>query len=470
MEFRDYLRIARRRWLLIVSCLVVAVGVAALVTFRATPLYASTTQLFISTPGSDTAQAYQGGLFSQQRVTSYADLVTSRQVASDVLDEVESDLTPTELAEKVTASAVPETVILEIEVSDPAPETAQELAQGYAEVMTGYIKDLEEPAGGGKAPLKATVAEEADLPTAPYSPQPVRNLGLAAVLGLLLGLGLAVMRELLDNRIKTPADVNAIADTPVMSTIPLDPSVEKTPLITDINTHAPRAEAFRVLRTNLQFVDVDSPSKIVAVTSSLPGEGKSSTAMILAIALTQAGQRTLLVDGDLRRPQVAGRLGLEQTVGLTTVLVGKIDLADALQEHAASGLTVLTSGSVPPNPAELIQSHAMEDLLKDLRGQFEVVVIDSPPLLPVTDAALLAAHSDGALIVVRHDKTTTDQLEHSLERLHAVDSRAVGVVINAVPVKRGGSYGYGYGYGYGYAPEEGRRKADPVADKATADS
>ena len=466
MEVRDYLRIARRRWLLIVTCFAVAVGLAALFTFRATPLYSSTTKLFISTPGSDTAQAYQGSLFSQQRVASYAELVGTRQVAEDVLQQVEVDLAPAELVEKVTATPGAETVLLEISVSDPDPETAQLLAQAYADEMTQVIAEYEEPVGGGAPPVKATVAEGATLPAAPYSPQPLRNLGLAAVLGLLLGLGAAVLRELLDTSIKGADDVAAVAETPVMGTIAFDPQAEKQPLITDIGSHAPRAEAFRVLRTNLQFFDVDNPSNVFTVTSAIPSEGKTSTSINLAIALAQAGQRTLLVNGDLRRPRLEQRLGLEGAVGLTTVLVGKVDVRDAIQKHSRSGLDVLASGSTPPNPAELLQSHAMEELIKSLRDDYDTILIDAPPLLPVTDAALLAAQSDGALIVLRHGHTTRDQLALSIERLAAVDARPVGVVMNMVPVRRLGRSGYGYGYGYGYAPDavQGRRKAPKPKD------
>jgi receptor protein-tyrosine kinase len=258
--------------------------------------------------------------------------------------------------------------------------------------------------------------------------------------------------------LKSAADVTAATDTPVMGNIAMDPDAAKKPLITEISSHAPRAEAFRVLRTNLQFVDVDNPSKVFAITSAIPAEGKTSTATNLAIALAQAGQRILLVDGDLRRPKIDSKLGLEHAVGLTTVLVGKIEAKEAIQKHP-SGLDVLTSGSVPPNPAELLQSHAMAELLETLRGDYDVILIDSPPLLPVTDAALLAAQSDGAMIVVRHGRTTKDQLIHSVERLRAVDARPVGIVMNMVPLRRSGdSYGYGYGYGYGYAPESATLK------------
>jgi receptor protein-tyrosine kinase len=168
-----------------------------------------------------------------------------------------------------------------------------------------------------------------------------------------------------------------------------------------------------------------------------------------------------MVDGDLRRPQVADLFDLEPTVGLTTVLIGSIELDEAIQYGDLSNLAFLTSGAIPPNPSELLQSHAMSELVKRARSDFDVILIDGPPLLPVTDAALLAAQADGALLVVRHGKTTRDQLRHSMERLGAVDAPALGIVFNMVPQRRGGARdGYGYGYGYGYAPEQRPRKVE----------
>jgi capsular exopolysaccharide synthesis family protein len=453
VEIRDYLRIARRRWRLIVGCTVVAILLAAALTFRTTPLYSSTAQLFISTPGSDTSQAYQGGLFSQQRVTSYADLVSSRQVAEQVLDEVDADLSPTDLAEKVSATAVPETVILEISVSDADPERAQDLAQAYAQEMTRFITDLERPESGEAAPIKATISEDASLPTTPYTPQPVRNLGLAAVLGLLLGIGIAVLRELLDTSISSADDVTQATEAPILGNIHHDPGSVKLPAIDALSNASPWSEAYRVLRTNMQYVEVDHDQRVFVVTSSLPGEGKSTTATNLALTLALADQRVALVEFDLRRPTLAARLELDDAVGATSVLIGKVSLADAMQVHRHSGLKVLTSGPIPPNPAELLQSAAMGKMMQDLREDFDVVILDAPPLLPVTDAALLSAQADGAVVVVRHGKTTRDQLGHCIERLEAVDAKAVGVVINATPAKRAArAYSYSYGYGYGYAP------------------
>ena len=459
MELRDYLRILRRRWRLIVACLVLAVAAAAVVTFRTTPQYQSSAQLFVSTSSSSSTDAYQGSLFSTQRVASYADLVGGQELAERVISSLGLDVGPGELSAKVSASAVPETVLLDISVTDPDPQTAQSLAQAYSRELADLVAELETPPGQTEPVLKATIVDAADLPGSPVSPQPLRNLGLAAVLGLLLGFGIAVLREILDTTVKTADDVTAAAHASILAAIAFDPETSKRPLVSSLGSHEPRVEAFRVLRTNLQFVDIDTPHKAFVVTSSVPGEGKSTTAVNVALSMAQAGQRVLLVDGDLRRPQVATMLGLESAVGVTSVLLGKIDADDAIQHHE-TGLHVLASGPIPPNPAELLQSQAMHELLAKLRPGYDAIIIDAPPLLPVTDAALLASQTDGALLVVRHGRTTREQLHGAHQRLAGVDASALGVVFNMVPRKRGGHYGYGYGYGYGYAPEAGRRKKD----------
>ena len=245
-----------------------------------------------------------------------------------------------------------------------------------------------------------------------------------------------MIRELLDTSVKTVQDVEAVVDAPVLGGIAFDANTSRTPLVSSLSSHAPRVEAFRVLRTNLQFVDIDAGSKVFVVTSSMPGEGKSTTAANVAIAMAQAGQEVLLMDGDLRRPQVATMLGLENVVGVTTVLLGKIGVEDAIQNHHASGLNVLASGAIPPNPSELLQSNAMAELLSRLRTTYDTIIIDSPPLLPVTDAALLARQTDGAVVVTWHGKTSREQLAGAAQRLAAVDARLLGVVFNRIPAKR----------------------------------
>lgn len=454
MELRDYLRVVRRHWLVIVVTTLITVATAILLTLAATPQYQSTARLFVTTLQSDSASdSYQGGLFSAQRVTSYADLAKSRQLATTVVDDLDLTVTATELSTQVDAKVVPETVNLEISVTDPDPQMAQALTQAYAEGLVDLVRQLETPENAAQAPIKATIVDPATLPSAPVSPRAALNVALGVMIGLLLGLGLALLRELLDTSIKSPDDVEAATSAPVLGGISFDASTKQRPLITALEPHAPRVEAFRVLRTSLQFVEVDSPDKVFVVTSAVPEEGKTTTSVNLAITMAQAGHRTLLIEGDLRRPKAATALGLDYAVGVTTILVGKVTLEDAIQRHPDSELDVLASGSIPPNPAELLQSNAMADLLKVIRDRYDMVIIDAPPLLPVTDAALIASQADGALLVVRYGKTTKDQLAQAVERLHHVDGRPIGVVLNMVPNKRR-AYGYGYGYGYGYSPEK----------------
>ena len=218
-------------------------------------------------------------------------------------------------------------------------------------------------------------------------------------------------------------------------------------------------QAMRVLRYQSATYSLERPLNVIQVTSAKPGEGKTTTASNLAITLARAGTKTLLLEGDLRRPTAGARLGLDNSVGLTSILLGKVSGQDAVQIHERSGLNFIASGATPPNPAELLQSDAMADFMRRARTAYDVIIIDAPPLLPVTDAALLAANSDGALLVLSHGKVTKEQARMSLARLGQVDAQVAGLVLNKVPVK-GKSYGYGYGYSDGYEPRRsGRRKA-----------
>ena len=210
-----------------------------------------------------------------------------------------------------------------------------------------------------------------------------------------------------------------------------------------------------MLRTNLKFADLDGDPRVFVITSSLAGEGKTSTAIGLAAAVSQAGNNVLLVDGDLRHPSLADALDLESSVGLTTVLVGRNSLSETIQHHAGTGLQVLTSGPIPPNPTEILQSKAAGALFSEARETYDIVIIDSPPLLPVADAAILAVEADGALLVTRHGKTHRQNLELARARLEAVGARLFGAVLNMAP--RSGLDAYGAN-AYGYRSDSPRSK------------
>lgn len=456
MDLRDYLRVLRNQWILIATSALALVAVAAALTMSATPQYTSTARLFISTAGSDDSSAFQGSQFSLQRVKSYADLLTGQEIGRRVVADMSLDESPGALSSQISASTTADTVILSVRVTDPAPKRAQALAQGVSKALVTYIAELETPPGKDAATIKATIVDPASLPGAPISPDPSRNVILGLILGLLIGVGIAILRETLDTTIKTTKQIEQLVDAPMLGSINYDATAVDTPLITDIDAYAPRREAFRVLRTNLQFIEPGAHHKVFVITSSLPGEGKTTTAVNLALILAEGGEKVVLVEGDLRRPKVAEYVRLETAVGLTTVLIGKLSLEDAFQSIGSERLDVLTSGATPPNPAELLKSEAMSALLESLRAEYDVVLIDAPPLLPVTDGALLAAQADGALLVVRHGKTTADQVTSAVTRLESVGATPVGVIFNMTPAKGGD----GYGYGYGYAPDAVR--ADPA--------
>jgi capsular exopolysaccharide synthesis family protein len=453
VDLRDYLTILRVRWMLIVLCTLGMIALAAVFTLSATKQYASSARLFVSTSAADDSQALQGGQFSLQRVKSYADLLTGQEIARRVVDELELDQSPASLASQISATSKLDTVILTITVTDPSPERAKMLVDAVADQFVSYVAELETPPGQDEATSKATIVDPGTEPGAPVSPQPLRNLALGAILGLLLGVGLAVLRDTLDSTVKSAKELEELVEAPILGAIAYDTDAERAPLILDLGTYAPRVEAFRVLRTNLQFIDPDKDRKVFVITSSLPGEGKTTTATNLAVALAEGGERVALVEADLRRPKIGEYLNLEGAVGLTTVLVGRVKLADAMQQVAGrTGLDVLSSGRTPPNPAELLKSQAMTTVIEQLREDYDVVLIDAPPLLPVTDAALLASQADGAILIVRHGKTTTDEVRAAAERLRAVGAEPVGAIFNMAPARGAGQYGYGYGY----APEETR--------------
>ena len=469
MDFKELFATLRRRWLVIVSFFVVSLIAVSIYSIFVTPQYASSTRLFISADKSNTAEAYAGGAFVTQQMASYAQLATSRELMTRVIDKTGVSYGPDQLAGKISAVATPLQVLLDITVTDTNATRAQQLASTTADELAKLIEEIENK--GGTQTVKATVVDPASFSTVPVTPNWTLNLAVAGVLGLVIGTGVALIRDLMDNSIKNASDITKDHDLPVMASVAFDKSVSKERAVAEFDT--PRAEAFRMLRTNLQFLDIDVHMKSLLITSPLPQDGKTSTAVNLAVAVAQTGRRVLIVDGDLRRPSVASVMGLPGNVGLTNVLVGQTDLQTALQHDSSTGVTVLASGPLPPNPSEILQSQATHELFRRLENMFDLMIVDAPPLLPLADPAVLSVEVDGVIIVIRHGKTTRDQLRQSVERLRSVGARVFGVVANMTPARGSRFYGYETYGGYEQlTPEEAQipRKAEPVAKKTRPSS
>lgn len=452
MELQDYLRIIRKRWMTIVITTLVVVGLAAGWTALATKQYTSTTQFFVSVSGSDdTTALQQGSTFTQQRVKSYASLLTTPRALSPVVDELGGEETTADLSEQITVTTPPDTVMLEVSVTDSSPERAQAITRAIGETFPQVVAEVETPEGAGKSPIKVTLVEPASTSDSPTSPVPARNLAFGLVLGLLLGVGLAVLRHLMDTTVRTDDDVEEITEEPVIGAVHYDPRAGTEPLIVQSDPSSPRSEAFRAVRTNLMFVDAANHPRTILLTSSIPGEGKSTTIANLALTLAQSGSSVCLIEADLRRPRLLEYLGLEGSAGLTDVLIDRADLDDVLQPYGADRLEVIGAGAIPPNPSELLASDAMSRVLAQLAARFDYVLIDTPPVLPVTDAVVLSTKVDGVIVLVGTTIVRKEQLKSTLESLGAVNNTLLGLVLNRVGHKTSGGYGNGY-YGY-YDPE-----------------
>lgn len=464
MELRDYLHVLRKYAVLIVIMTLVGVGAAAVWSLTRTPMYQASSTVYVSTQTGDTvAELQQGQTFTQARVATYAALATTPVVIDPVITELGLDATAASQASRVTATAQTGTNLITITVTDADPAQAAEISNAIAGSLTTTVESLDTLEGEETSPVRLTRVENALPPSQASSPNVPLNLVLGLLLGLAAGVGIAMLLTVLDTKVRTKRDVEHITETPVLGAIPYDAKWKQRPLIIDVDPLSPRAEAFRSLRTNLQFVEFDGQHSFT-VTSAMPSEGKSSTSINLAIALADAGKKVALLDADLRKPKVAEYCGIDGSIGLSDVLIGSVRLGDVMLPWGERSLYVLPAGRIPPNPSELLGSPQMRQLLQVLERDFDVVICDSPPLLPVTDAAVLSTATSRTITVVAAGETTKQQLSAAMSALENVSAHQAGIVITKVPTRGAdaATYGYGYGYGeqrYGDEPaEEPRRR------------
>ncbi|WP_120003297.1 polysaccharide biosynthesis tyrosine autokinase [Nesterenkonia muleiensis] len=454
MELRDYLHILRKNWIVIIALMLLGAGAAATYSFVQTPLYESTNRVMFSSQAGDTiGEQQQGNVYTEARMASYVELATTPRVLDPVIEELGLDESATSLANRLDVTNSTNTTIISLTATDENPVFAADVANAASVSLTEAVNEAETLPGSEQAPVNITQVTQAQPAATPSSPQIPLNVALGALVGLALGVGVAVLRATLDTRIRSLRDLQQVTDQPVIGAIPMDPQAKTRPIIMKEDPQDPRSEAFRSLRTNLQFIELDG-GKVFTITSSVSREGKSTTAVNLAIALADAGKNTILIDGDLRKPKVAEYLGIEGAVGLTDVLIGRADVEDVFQQWGDRPLLVLPAGKIPPNPSELLGSQQMRTLLDTVAETADAVIIDAPPLLPVTDAAVLATETDGAIVAVAASRITRQQLSQALDNLENVGAKVAGIALTMIPTRGADAYGYnatyGYGYGYGY--------------------
>jgi capsular exopolysaccharide synthesis family protein len=464
MELREYLVVLRKRWVTAVIVALAVLVATIVATLVATPQYQATTRLFFAVPGGESVtDLAQGSSFTEKQMSSYAQVAKSPLVLGPVVTELDLQIGAPELARSVRATVTANTVILEITATSPDPSRAAATANAVGAQLQNVVASLHPERPDGTQAVLATPLTPAQPPDMPSSPNAKRNLAIALVLGVAAGLGAALIRESLDTKIRSSRDVGTVTDRAVLGSVAFDPEAQSHPIVMVDQPSGFRAESIRRLRTNLQFVEVASGSQSILITSSIPSEGKTTTAVNLAVALADAGSRVLLIDADLRRPALAKVLDVEGYAGLTSVLIGRAQARDVVQSCLGGRLDVLAAGPVPPNPSELLGSSAMVSLLDEVTRSYDVVLVDSPPLLPVTDAAILSKRVDGSLLVVGAGRTHRAQLRSALEALEAVGANLFGLILNKVPTKEGSGYGASYAYSYGRAPVEADERSPEFA-------
>jgi succinoglycan biosynthesis transport protein ExoP len=359
-------------------------------------------------------------------------------------------------------------------------------AESNKQLYDGLLQKLKE--AGITAGLRSSnirVVDPALTPTTPARPQKARNILLSFLVGLVGGVGLALFREYLDNTVKSPDDIEALTGLPSLAVVPSLPGLNanqsrfsrlareaapqsasgpRVELLSYIQPKSQISEAFRALRTSLLLSQADHPPQVILVTSALPREGKTTAAVNLAVTLAQLGDRTLLMDSDLRKPGIRRALNLTigKEVGLSSYLAGVSTLDEVMVPHPTiNNLVALTTGPVPPSPADLLSSHRMREAIVELRHRFKFIVIDSPPVMAATDPVILSALTDGVLLVVRSCETPKEAFTRTRDLLAAVKCRLLGVVLNAVDSSAPDYYYsyryYPYAYGYGYGEDAGKR-------------
>lgn len=494
LSLRHYLQVLQRRKLAVILAVVVVVSVALVSSLLQTPVYSATAEILLrpksteSLFDSNSAQRVD----PKRAIETEIRILRSQPIAQAVRDKLGYEAS-------VSARVAGETDIILVTGESTVPRRAADIANAYAssyiefkrkQIVDEYlaavnevqiqIDDLQRQIDASTEPTRTVLIQrkalfegqrdeleldaqlrtggaqpvsEAERPTDPIRPQPVRSGIMAFVLGSLLGVGLAFLIEFLDDTLKTKADFERVApQLPVLGLIPTVPTWRdkgETRLISVSDPSSPTSEAYRTLRTAVQFLGMDRPVQTVQLTSPSASEGKTTTLANLAVAMARAGRRVVVVCCDLRRPRVHEFFGVANKVGFTSVLLGEVGLSQALQKVPnVDRLFILASGPLPPNPSELLSSKRAVEVLEALRADGNLLLLDSPPILPVTDGLVLSRQVDATLLVSIAGGTTKKDAARAIEMLHQVDAPLAGVILNGVSPE--GTYGYNYGY---YRPE-----------------
>lgn len=479
MTIEEFFRMLLRNAVLLIVVTLLSAGAGLAYSFSKPEVYQASALGFV-VGAAGAGESIGGDQQSYSAAQFFLPLFNTRPVGEAIKESTGSASSPEALAGSLFAGLDPNAPIITVTARAGTPEEAQAIANASLDAVAAEAAELD---GSYSNRLQPYVL--ANQPTSPIEPSREKYILAGAAIGFVLAMALAWLRNRNDSRVRTVDDIKATVDVPALGVLPetKDLSRGKDGLLPDPSTFQSR-EALRKLRTNLQFVNVDNPPRSIVVTSSAPGEGKSTVSGNLARVMARAGVKTVLVDADLRRPMVATEFGVDGTVGLSQLLAGTVSIDDVLHPLEKGRLLILPAGQIPPNPSELLGSRRMSELIADLSREF-FVIMDAPPVLAVTDAQLLSRQTDGALLVAVPGRTRVEGLTRAVDSIHGVGGSLLGVVMNRASTSRlnriaygdaeygYSSYGYssygkkGYGYGYSSASSDVPEDEAAVPEPAT---
>lgn len=471
MTIVDILRMIGKHWFTAVIVFVIVVGAAAGFTFTRTKQYTATAQMFASYNNSVAADTdvnnvglqSAAGSYIATQLTSYPDLVKTSAVLQPVVDQQGGDISVDALAGMVTATNPEGTYMLNVSVTGTDPQQSAELANSVAQSLSDVVAS-ELYSSGEQSIVKLSVVQKAQTPGTPSSPNVNLNLMAGIVIGLVLAVIAAIMRDLLSRRIQDISDLQAIAQhATIVGVIPKNEALADNKPVVVTKPDGSIAEEFRRIRTNLSFTTSKDGDKgrLIVVTSSLPVEGKTTISCNLAATLAENGAAVLLIDADLRHPSVAKRLGLEGNVGLAHVLSNQATVKDVVQRYWKPNLHILPAGPRIQNASVLLNSTIMRNLIKQAVQQYDYVIIDTTPMSVANDAAVFGQQGNGVVLVSGKGVTYKSALRGTVTELGELDVPILGFVFNLADQQKNGGYGSYYYYGsyyhygeYGYGSED----------------
>ncbi|MFE1647060.1 polysaccharide biosynthesis tyrosine autokinase [Microbacterium sp. P01] len=433
MTLRDYLVSLKKHWVVVVAlALLGAIAGYGYSQLQPEIFRSESTVIVIPARGDNTNELVQGSNYVANLVQTYAVVATSPTVLNPVIEDLGLNTSASSLAGTITVESPLNTVVLNIAVVSRDPALARDVADAVASELASAVQGLSPQNAEEQSAVRIETISPAKLSQFPVSPN-VRLLTIAgAIAGLIAGVVFALLRRLLATRLTNAGDITALTDTPILGDVSQTPGSRPLPALIRADPTGSAAESLRSIVANLRFADVDGKSKVLLITSGTSGEGKSSIGVSIAQIMAEQGAKVLLVDADLRRASVATYTQLEGSVGLTTVLLGDVSIADAVQIWGNDGLHILTSGVLPPNPGQLLTSDHLVEFIETVRASYDYVIFDSAPVLAVSDPLLLAPVVDGIVLVARSRVTKRDMILRTITAFETTRVPILGIVLNGV--------------------------------------